>query len=39
VNTTPDERPAPAGGEVALETRRGALERGTLAPSSAAITA
>jgi alpha-glucosidase len=39
VNTTPVERPAPARGEVVIETRPGALDRGTLAPSSAAIAA
>jgi glycosidase len=38
VNTTPEERPAPASGDVVLETRPGALGAGTLAPSSAAIT-
>jgi alpha-glucosidase len=38
VNATPEERPAPAGGEVVLETRPGALDGGVLAPSSAAIT-
>src|SRR4029078_3432981 len=38
LNTTPEERPAPARGEVVLETCTGALDGGTLAPSSAAIT-
>jgi alpha-glucosidase len=38
VNTTAEERPAPAAGDVVLETRPGALDAGTLAPSSAAIT-
>ena len=38
VNTTPEERPAPASGDVVLETRPGALDAGMLAPSSAAIT-
>ena len=37
-NTTPEERPAPARGDVVLETRPGAREGGTLAPGSAAIT-
>ena len=35
VNTTLEERPAPASGDVVLETRPGALDAGTLAPSSA----
>jgi hypothetical protein len=38
VNTTLEKRPAPASGDVVLETRPGALDAGTLAPSSAAIT-
>jgi alpha-glucosidase len=38
VNTTLEERPAPASADAVLETRPGALDAGTLAPSSAAIT-
>ena len=38
VNTTLEERPAPASGDVVLETRPGALDAGKLAKSSAAIT-
>ena len=38
VNATPEERPAPAAGEVVIETRPGALDGGVLAPSSAAMT-
>jgi alpha-glucosidase len=38
VNATPEERPAPAAGEVVIETRPGALDGGALAPSSAAMT-
>jgi alpha-glucosidase len=38
VNTTPEERPAPAPGDLVIETRPGALDGGTLAPSSAAMT-
>ena len=38
VNTTPEERPAPAAGELVLETVPGALDGGALAPSSAAMT-
>jgi alpha-glucosidase len=38
VNTTAEERPAAASGDVVLETRPGALGARTLAPSSAAIT-
>ena len=33
-----EERPAPVSGEVVLETQPGALEGGTLAPNSGAIT-
>jgi alpha-glucosidase len=39
VNTTPEERPAPARGDVVLETRPGVLDGNALAPNSAAITA
>jgi len=38
VNTTVEERPAPDSADAVLETRPGALDAGTLAPSSAAIT-
>jgi alpha-glucosidase len=38
VNTTAEERPAPASGEVVLETRPGALRRGRLGAHSGAIT-
>jgi alpha-glucosidase len=38
VNTTPEERPAPLGGEVVLETVPGALRRGALAPHAGAVT-
>jgi alpha-glucosidase len=38
LNTTAEERPAPAGGELVLETVPGALGGGTLAPSAGAIT-
>jgi alpha-glucosidase len=38
INTTAEERPAPASGEVVLETEPGALRGRTLAPHSGAIT-
>ncbi len=38
VNTTGEERPAPLGEEVVLETGPGALRDGTLAPHAGAIT-
>jgi alpha-glucosidase len=38
INTTGEDRPAPASGEPALETRAGALRGGTLARNSGAIT-
>jgi len=38
VNTSAEERPAPASGDVVLETSPGALRRGRLRPNSGAIT-
>ena len=38
INTTAEERPAPASGDVVLETQPGALRGSALAPHSAAIT-
>jgi alpha-glucosidase len=38
INTTDEKRPAPASGDVVLETQPGALSGGALAPHSAAIT-
>jgi hypothetical protein len=38
INTTDEERPAPLGGDVVLETEPGALRGGTLAPHAGAVT-
>jgi glycosidase len=38
INTTPEERPAPASADVVLQTRPGALHGGALAPHSGAVT-
>ena len=38
INTTPEERPAPLGGEPVLETEPGALRERVLAPHAGAIT-
>jgi glycosidase len=38
INTTPEERPVPLGGDVVVETEPGALRRGALAPHGGAVT-